>query len=116
MTTQSNRRAEEEIARFTEKYPDTDLDSVPESVWNRVKEGADLSEAYGAHRKKLREEEAEAARINEKTAAESSGRISGRPKRAVYTAADVFAMSASEVRDNYEDIILSMEQNGFYQD
>ena len=57
MTTQSNRRAEEEIARFTEKYPDTDLDSVPESVWNRVKEGADLSEAYGAHRKKLREED-----------------------------------------------------------
>ena len=66
--------------------------------------------------KKLREEEADAARINEKNAAESSGRISGRPKRAVYTAADVFAMSASEVRDNYEDIILSMEQNGFYQD
>lgn len=62
MTTQSNRRAEEEIARFTEKYPDTDLDSVPESVWNRVKEGADLSEAYGAHRKKLREEEADAVK------------------------------------------------------
>lgn len=114
MQTDVKLRAEAEIAEFSEKFPDTDIDCVPGSVWEKVRAGVKLSDAFGEYDRKKRESE-EAARVrNEENAAQSSGRIGGVTKRAYYTASDVAAMSAAEVRGNYDDILLSMDSAGFY--
>ncbi|MBO4422088.1 MAG: hypothetical protein J5879_01510 [Clostridia bacterium] len=109
-----NQRAEEEIAEFSDLYPDTDLDSVPGSVWEDVKQGKRLALAYGEYEEN-RQRSYEAARLaNEENAAMSSGRISGAPKKAFYTASEVSAMSPKEVAENYDDILYSMKTSGFY--
>lgn len=107
-------RAEAEIAEFSEAFPDADLDLVPGSVWEQVKKGVPLSRAYGRYDEERRGAEEAARKRNEENAALSSGRIGGVTKKAVYTAQDVAAMSAAEVRGNYDDILASMDSEGFY--
>ncbi|MBO4870341.1 MAG: hypothetical protein J5585_11595 [Clostridia bacterium] len=114
MKTADRSRAESEIALFSEQYPDTDLDSVPDRVWESVKEGVSLCDAYRRYDDERRSRQDAARAVNEENAAESSGRIRPSAKRAVYTASDVAAMTAAEVRDNYDDIITSMDSKGFY--
>ena len=109
-----NDRAEVEIAEFTELYPDTELDSIPLSVWESVKEGIKLSDAYGEYEKQRRKDYEHAEKENTENAAQSSGRISGAPKKAIYTAKEVAAMSKKEVAANYDDILYSMKSKGFY--
>ena len=108
------KRAEFEIAEFTEMFPDTELDSVPASVWEEVKSGVKLASAYGKYSEQKRINNDKADRVNKNNADMSSGRISGTPKKAVYTAAEVSAMSEKEVADNYDDILASMKSAGFY--
>ena len=110
----SRQRAETEIAEFSERFPETDLDTVPQEVWESVKTGVALADAYADHTEKKRAYEEAARRRNEENAALSSGRIGGVTKRALYTASDVAAMSAAEVRGNYDDILSSMDCAGFY--
>ena len=107
-------RANEEITEFTELYPNTDLDSIPQFIWEQVRSGERLAEAYGKYAKDRQRSAAEAKLVNEKNAAQSSGRMTGLPKKALYTAADVAAMSADDVAENYDDILSSMESAGFY--
>ena len=114
MKTADRSRAESEIALFSERYPDADLDSVPDRVWESVKEGVSLCDAYRRYDDERRSRRDAARAVNEENAAESSGRIRPAAKRAVYTASDVAVMSAAEVRDNYDDIISSMDSKGFY--
>lgn len=108
------KRAELEIAEFTGLYPDTELDSIPVSVWEKVKTGQKLADAYGAYEKERKKLYADAEKQNEENAASSSGRITGAPKKAIYTAAEVAAMSGREVAANYDDILYSMNSKGFY--
>ena len=107
-------RAELEIEEFSEKFPDIGLDGVPQSVWDKVKDGENLSAAYGKYDEEKKRLYKNAALVNEENAAQSSGRINGEPKKAVYTAREVAAMSAGDVRKNYEDILYSMNSKGFY--
>ena len=107
-------RADKEITEFTALFPDTDIDSVPLSVWESVKTGVRLADAYGKYSEQKRKNIDTARRKNDENAEMSSGRISGTPKRAVYTAAEVSAMNEREVADNYDDILASMKSAGFY--
>jgi hypothetical protein len=107
-------RAELEIEEFSEKYPDIGLDSVPQSVWDKVKDGENLSSAYKAYDEEKKRIYESAKIKNEENAARSSGRISGEPKKAIYTAKEVASMSESDVRKNYDDILYSMNSKGFY--
>lgn len=110
----NRQRAELEIAEFTKVFPDTDLDSIPENVWEDVKSGNSLLSAYKKYADEKEKEYAAADRVNTENADQSSGRISGTPKRAVYTAKEVAAMNSKEVADNYDDILFSMKSASFY--
>lgn len=107
-------RAELEIAEFTRLYPDTELDGIPVSVWERVKTGEKLADAYGSYEKERKKRYDDARKTNEENAASSSGRVTGAPKKAIYTASEVAAMSGKEVAENYDDILYSMNSKGFY--
>lgn len=110
----SRQRAEAEITEFSEAFPDTELDSVPLSVWEEVKKGVKLADAYGKYSEQKQRLTEKAERVNTENADQSSGRISGSPKKAVYTAKEVSAMNAREVAANYDDILASMKSAGFY--
>ena len=49
----NRQRAELEITEFTGLYPDTELDGIPVSVWEKVKQGVKLADAYGEYEKAL---------------------------------------------------------------
>ena len=110
----NRQRAELEITEFSKIFPDAELDSIPLSVWEDVKSGVRLAEAYGKYSEQKRIAEDKANRVNVRNAEQSSGRISGEPKRAVYTAKEVYAMNEKEVAANYDDILASMKSAGFY--
>lgn len=107
-------RFDSEIGEFTEKFPDADLDSIPEYVWQDVKKGKPLAEAYSVYAEEKKKAAEQAKAVNELNACNSSGRIGTKPAKAVYTAKEVAAMSADAIRENYDDIIESMKAKGFY--
>ncbi len=106
-----NERFNLETEEFFESFPDVDLDSVKDSVWERVKKGENLTAVY----KESRKAEADAARYNEKNRMASTGFI-GSPSRqsGVYNERDVRAMTPKQVRADYDNIIKSMGSKGFF--
>ncbi len=114
MNGQDKTRFDAEIEEFTEKFPDGDLDAVPEYVWQKVKEGRKLAEAYSEYESEKKAEADEAKLVNELNASNSSGNLGTKPAKAVYTAKEVASMSADAIRENYDDIIESMKAKGFY--
>ena len=97
-----------EYAEFYELYPRVALSELPDSVWETVRRGVPLAAAYALEERK-RARTAEVAREqNERNRARSSGS----PDRAIageFSAAEVRAMSPAEVRKNYRQILLSMQ-------
>ena len=110
----NRQRAELEITEFTDAFPDAELDDIPQSVWEEVRSGVKLKDAYGKYSDAVKRSYEAARRVNDENADMSSGRISGTPKKAVYTAKEVSAMTGKEVAANYDDILASMKSAGFY--
>ena len=88
-------------------FPDVSLQSVPEDVWNRVREGVPLAAAYALYEKKRNSQRAQADARNQQNAAQSSGVICGGDAR-YFSPAEVRAMSRGEIRQNYDRIFESM--------
>ncbi len=107
-------RFERELAEFFDKYPQADPDDIPQSVWEKVKEGQSLTEAYEAYAKNNEQRKKIAYDINEKNKDTSPGKINGRGKSGYYTAKQVAAMTDAQVRENYTAILESMSAPGFY--
>ena len=106
-----NERFTSETEEFYENFPDVDLDTVSDSVWQSVKNGERLTDAY--RREKAAEEQA--VRRNEKTRMSSSGAVGKTVRqRGVYNECDVRAMSPKQVHDEYDNIIKSMSGKGFF--
>ena len=114
MNGQEKTRFDSEIEEFTERFPEDDLDLIPEHVWDDVKKGKKLADAYAEYSEEKKKEEEQAKTVNELNASNSSGKIGSKPAKAVYTAKEVAAMSAEAIRANYDDIIESMKAKGFY--
>ncbi len=107
----NNERFTSETEEFYEKFPDVDLDTVSDSVWQSVKKGENLAEAY----QREKSTEAEAARRNERNRMASSGAVGTSVRvRGVYNERDVRAMSPKQVHDEYDNIIKSMSGKGFF--
>lgn len=101
------RRMMEECGEFSSCFPDVSLQSVPEDVWNRVREGVPLAAAYALYEKKRNSQRAQADARNQQNAAQSSGVICGGDAR-YFSPAEVRAMSRGEIRQNYDRIFESM--------
>lgn len=110
----SERRLDTELFEFTEMFPDTDLDDIPDTVWQRVKEGVTLAGAYGEYVKQIEESKALAKRANEKNKGVTPGPVAASGRKAVFTARDVQKMTKEQVKKHYAEILESMEAEGFY--
>lgn len=105
----AERRLSGELREFCALYPEAAVETIPETVWERVRAGVPLAAAYALHerRRVCAAEAAEAARAS--GAARSSGAIGGGMGEMLYTPAEVRAMSGEEVRRNYALILKSMQ-------
>lgn len=106
-----NERFTSETEEFYENFPDVDLDTVSDSVWQSVKNGERLTDAY----RREKNNEAQALARNEKNRMASSGAVGKTVRqRGVYNERDVRAMSPKQVHDEYDNIIKSMSGKGFF--
>ncbi len=49
---EAERRQKEDITRFQQKYKDVDPKTIPEEVWNAVRDGELLTDAYGDYQRR----------------------------------------------------------------
>ena len=96
-----------EYAEFCDLYPNLSPEELPDEVWENVRRGVPLSAAYAlAERRRIRTLE-KAQSLNEENKRRSSGSVEGNPNH-YFSADEVRAMTQSEVRANYQKIMLSM--------
>lgn len=101
-------RMSNECEEFSELFPDTPLKSVPDEVWQSVRAGIPLPAAYAYSEVRRRHREEAARIVNEANRTSSSGSLSP-SSNDYYSPDEVRAMSAAEVRENYQKIINSMK-------
>ncbi len=106
-TRDSFRKMRDDLAEFRDLYPDRSPDSLPDAVWEDVRNGIPLCAAVAlSERRRARlEEKAEAA--NRANASRAAGSVR-EATDGFLSAREVRAMSPAEVRENYKQIMLSM--------
>ena len=99
-----------ELIEFSELYPEVSLASIPDGIWESTKAGIPLSAAYALAEKKAAVIIGKARVINGQNKSLSSGSVGSSKKEDFFSPDEVRAMSASEVKANYEKIIRSMSK------
>ena len=99
-----------EIREFSELFGADALSHVPGSVWESTSGGVPLAAAYALYEKKLTKQRELAESVNQKNAAMSAGAVKNAAYVGFYSPAEVRAMSAKEVKKNYNLIIESMKK------
>lgn len=106
--------AEREMAaqmrEFCTLYPETPAETIPDSVWDRVRAGVPLAAAYALHERRAACERQAAAAAQAEARVRSGGAVGGGSGETFFTPAEVRAMSADEVRSNYHGILASMKR------
>lgn len=102
-------RFAKEGEEFRSLYPGTDLQDVPDSVWNDVKRGIPLAAAYALAERRRYCTEQKALEYNQENLKRSSGSLEP-TEPDYYSPAEVRAMSQNEVRANYDKIMRSMQK------
>ncbi len=98
-----------ERAEFAALYPQTPLTALPDAVWEDVRRGIPLAAAYALSERRRTQTEAIAAHTNRVNRSRSSGEV-GQNAPTFFSASEVRAMSAEEVRRNYPAILRSMRE------
>ncbi|MBO7310737.1 MAG: hypothetical protein J6U86_05025 [Clostridia bacterium] len=95
-----------QIEEFTRDFPEVDLKSIPEEVFDGMRSGNSLASSYALY--KIRADRI--SEQNQKNAYRSSGRIGKSAASEYFSADEVRKMSPSEVKANYTKIIESMKK------
>ena len=103
-------RLGKEISEFSELFPNEQISSLPDSVWERVKEGVPLAAAYALFKRKAELRAEQASITNQKNNKMSTGAIGRDTTDSFYTPDEVRAMSRSEIKKNYSKILDSMKK------
>lgn len=105
---ESNKRMLRECEEFKEYFPNSELSSVPDEVWESVKGGVPLAAAYALY---ARREELHRSRIdefNQRNKLMSAGSVKRGGEERFYSPSEVRSMTREQVKSNYTDIIESM--------
>lgn len=98
-----------ECAEFRDLYPEVPLSEVPDAVWDAVRDGVPLPAAYALAERRRARREAAAAEANRRNGERSSGEVTQRTP-GYFSRNEVLRMSRAEVRENYSNILLSMQK------
>ena len=99
-----------QINEFSELFPEITVRSIPDEVWDSVKQGNSLAAAYSVYERRITEAARRIELINAKNAEKSAGAAGKNSAQEFFSADDVRKMSPSEVRANYAKIRRSMEK------
>ena len=111
---ENKRRADRytvEMREFKELFPDVDRRKIPQEVWDAVKAGTDLSSAYAKYERRQALKAAKAEKVNAANKQTAAPKIKQSEKTEKYfTMEEISKMSPSEVRENYEAILKSLNK------
>ncbi|MBE6535882.1 MAG: hypothetical protein E7677_04595 [Ruminococcaceae bacterium] len=107
---EESRRISEQLGEFFDVFPNTDLKTLPDSVWDSVRAGNSLAASYALYRQRVYQREMAAKTVNERNAGSSSGRVGTNSSKEYFSPDEVRSMSRSEVKANYSKIIESMKK------
>ena len=99
-----------QINEFSELFPDISVRSIPNEVWDDVKNGNSLAAAYSVYERRITEAAKRIELINQRNAERSAGVAGKNTAQEFFSADDVRKMSPGEVRANYAKIRRSMEK------
>ena len=99
-----------QINEFSELFPEIQVRSIPDEVWEDVKRGNTLAAAYSVYERRITEAARRIESINIKNAERSAGSAGKGTTQEFFSADEVRKMSPSEVRANYAKIRKSMEK------
>jgi hypothetical protein len=102
-------RMNKEILEFKGYFPEVDIHSVPNDIWERVREGSSLSAAYALMLRKNELEQKKIGDFNEKNRRMSAGSLINGDGENYYSPAEVKRMTPAQVRMDYDDIMASMK-------
>ena len=102
-------RMNTELAEFSEYFPETELTSIPDEIWDKVKNGASLAATYALFLRKSEREQKKIGDFNEKNRRMSAGSLMRGESERYYSPAEVKKMTPAQVKSNYDDIIASMK-------
>ena len=100
-------RREAEFAEFRELFPGVSVSSLPDAVWDDVRRGVPLSAAFALSERRREHVEKTAADFNRSNRDRSCGAAGGQTS-GFLSAREVRAMTPAEVREHYNQIMLSM--------
>ena len=99
-----------QLDEFSELFPDIAVRSIPDEVWDSVKQGNTLAAAYSIYERRITEAARRIELINAKNAQKAAGVAGKDLTQEFFSADDVRKMSPNEVRANYAKIRRSMEK------
>ena len=102
-------RMNTELAEFSEYFPETDIKSIPDEVWEKVKNGSSLAATYALYSRKIERAKKKVGDFNEKNRRMSAGSLMSGDGEKYYSPSEVKKMTPSQVKSNYDDIIASMK-------
>ena len=105
----ANSRMNAELAEFTDYFPEIDINSIPDEVWEKVKKGYSLAATYALFSRKSEREKKKIGDFNEKNRRMSAGSLMRGEGEKYYSPAEVRRMSPAQVKSHYDDIIASMK-------
>ena len=97
-----------DYTEFFDLYPDADIKSVPDTVWQSVNAGIPLAAAYALCERKKLVAQQKADEVNSRNRDMSSGIVGQNAGQKYLSPAEVRAMSAAEVKANMSLICESM--------
>lgn len=97
-----------ELTEFQEYFPEVELQSIPDEIWEQVKNGASLSASFALNLKKIEIERKKISDFNEKNRRMSAGSLMQGEGEKYYSPSEVKRMSPTQVKAHYDDILESM--------
>lgn len=100
----------EELGGFGEAFPEAEIKSLPDEVWESVKSGNSLAASYALYLHKTERRKARISEQNDRNAYFSAGHLGKSAESEYFSPDEVKRMSQSEVRANYSKIMESMKK------
>lgn len=103
-----NSRMIKEFTEFQKYFPDVELHSIPDEIWEQVKNGESLSASFALNLRKIEIERKKISDFNEKNRRMSAGSLMQGEGEKYYSPSEVRRMSSAQVKAHYDDIVESM--------
>ena len=103
-------RISAQLGDFNELFPEASVQSLPDEVWEDVKNGNSLAASYAIYQRKVHMAEMRIKEINQKNASLSAGKAGTNTASEFFSPDEVRSMTREQVRCNYQKIINSMKK------